>query len=270
VSLSAERNGLQRRRAALQVELAAAERREAEAQRIVSQEDARSWLARHWQALLASHGEFPAADVRKTVDDKAEHFRSIVNDELIMLRNTFADLMALHAGGAQIFAPVSVYEEQHRKDYAHAHEVRDLRRYRAVYNQLHAEFAAQRSPSFPAVPDSEPTGAVYTTERSPSYESSVDDAESAERAIRAVTQEVTTLAAELSLLGKPGNLLAGIGVLAAFAGVSICWPLWEMTRRPAELSPLVRTEMFVGFCVGLAAVVTYISLSILGLSRSPN
>jgi hypothetical protein len=275
VSLSAERNGLTRRRSEVLRRRADAEAIRISNQAVMSREDAQAWMSFRWSALLASHGDLAAADIGaadlRRLDEADEEFRRVVDVELTALSSAFSLLLGMHEGGKQIFAPWHDYYHDHKAELsAEIRTMRDQRRLHAAYWQIHTELKAQRPASFPAMPEVGLPGALYSGERSQLYPQAKDVLAATAEDLRHINADLAAIDHELDVLGRPANLLAGVGVLVGFAIVGICWPLWLMSKEPATLSPALRTGLFAGFCVGLGSVVAYISLSVLALRRSPH
>lgn len=83
--------------------------------------------------------------------------------------------------------------------------------------------------------------------------------------LESVSSDIETLGAEreivigtLARVGRPEGVILGIGVLVGFALVGIVFPLIVLAIRPVPTSPWMRFAVVAGFVAGLGAVVAYI------------
>jgi hypothetical protein len=88
-----------------------------------------------------------------------------------------------------------------------------------------------------------------------------------EQHLEDVEGEVRRFGQARNAIVRPQGLGLGLGILGYFAVVGIVVPTWIMSRGPVALTPRMGARVFTGFLSGLVALLSYMALIALRLSR---
>jgi hypothetical protein len=91
--------------------------------------------------------------------------------------------------------------------------------------------------------------------------------ERAEQHVEDVEGEVQRLRQARDAIVQPQGLGWGLSILGYFTVVGVVIPTWLMSRGPTDLGPLMGTLVFAGFCSGLVALLGYMAVLAVRLSR---
>jgi hypothetical protein len=112
-----------------------------------------------------------------------------------------------------------------------------------------------------------PTDTDWEAIRARRRDDLVANRERAEQQVEDLESEVQRLRQARDAVVRPQGLGWGLVILGYFAVVGVVVPILLMSRGPQDLTPRMGTLLFAGFCSGLVALLGYMAVLALRLSR---
>jgi hypothetical protein len=119
----------------------------------------------------------------------------------------------------------------------------------------------------PSVPVRHPSDTDWEAIRARRRDDLVANRERAEQQVEDLESEVQRLRQARDAVVRPQGLGWGLIILGYFALVGVVVPIWLMSRGPQDLTPLMGNLVFAGFCSGLLALLGYMAVLAVRLSR---